>query len=245
MTTSQKYANAPITEAIIALGIAPLVSINVLDSVALQCAVEYPKRERIFQAVGKFEVQPDGDASATAKQDHTGFKLSSEDGRFILQLQVTGFSLSRLSPYVGWESFLAEARRLWKIYKDTAGFGAVNRQAVRYINRIDIPGEEAEMSRYFRTSPNLSPDIRNPLESFFMQLRVPQPDISATAIINQATITPSRESVVSVVLDIDLFQTENLPSDEDGIWTSFETLRVRKNSIFEACITDDSRRLFQ
>ncbi|MFN5625028.1 MAG: TIGR04255 family protein, partial [Planctomyces sp.] len=48
----------------------------------------------------------------------------------------------------------------------------------------------------------------------------------------------------SVVLDIDLFQDHALPNDEAELWKCFEALHDRKNEIFEACITDAARELF-
>jgi uncharacterized protein (TIGR04255 family) len=46
-------------------------------------------------------------------------------------------------------------------------------------------------------------------------------------------------------LDIDLFRTENIPGREQDLWECIESVRELKNSIFETCITDASRRLFE
>ena len=47
------------------------------------------------------------------------------------------------------------------------------------------------------------------------------------------------------MLDIDIFSDQDVPDDEDAIWEFFERLHVRKNEVFESCITDTSRKLFQ
>jgi uncharacterized protein (TIGR04255 family) len=62
--------------------------------------------------------------------------------------------------------------------------------------------------------------------------------------INVAMVPPPVPTVVSVVLDLDLFRTTNLPQTEDELWAFFEKLRHRKNQVFEACITDDMRKRF-
>ena len=78
-----------------------------------------------------------------------------------------------------------------------------------------------------------------------MQLCLPQLDLSGQVLINQTIIPPPRENVVSVVLDIDLSSDRNVPDTEESIWEHFEKLHLRKNEIFEACITDKTRRLFE
>ncbi|MCO6459645.1 MAG: TIGR04255 family protein [Pirellulaceae bacterium] len=77
-----------------------------------------------------------------------------------------------------------------------------------------------------------------------MQLRLAYPDVSGFCLINQTNVPPARENVVSVVLDIDLFRSQEVPQTEDDIWTCLEALHKGRNAIFEACITDPTRRLF-
>ena len=97
---------------------------------------------------------------------------------------------------------------------------------------------------YFRTSPEISPDLPQRLMSFFMQLRIPQDDLETQALINQTAMPPPRDGIVAILLDIDLFRESDLPKDETGLWNLFEKLHVRKNEVFEACITDKTRELF-
>ena len=246
MTISPKYQRPPITEAIIDIRVEcqPGLSIDAFALMLDRCKADFPIQERLFEAIGKFEVQIGGDATASASNLQTGFKIASADGLFVAQAQLGGFTFSRLSPYESWESFRDEARRIWSIYSETVSPVAFNRQAVRYVNRLDIPGGQAELSQWFRTAPELSPDMAQTMEDFFMQLRIPQADIRGMAIINQATIPAAKEGVVSIVLDIDLFRSEDLALADAGLWDYFEVLHDRKNSIFEASITDSTRRLF-
>ena len=78
-----------------------------------------------------------------------------------------------------------------------------------------------------------------------MQLQLPFPQIRGTAIINQTIVPPAREGTVVVVLDIDLFREQEVPQSEELIWEYFEQLHRTQNEIFEACITDETRRLFE
>jgi len=49
---------------------------------------------------------------------------------------------------------------------------------------------------------------------------------------------------VSMVLDIDVFRTDQIPGRDADLWDCIDTVRSLKNAIFEACITDEARKLF-
>lgn len=244
MTLPQNYPKAPITEAIIDLRVkfAEDVALADLKKVADAEQPAYPKQDEIFEAVGHMAIRPGG-GSASVQQTLVGWKSISEDGKQIFQSRVNGFTYSRLAPYDRWEVFHDEAKRLWGSYRDCLNPNSVVRLAVRYINRIDIPGANVDLKQYFRTSPEIAPELPQHLEGYFMQLRLPFPDISGNCVLNQTIVPPPHEGVVSVVLDLDLFRGEDIPQDEQGIWTFFDTLRDAKNRVFEACITDLTRSL--
>jgi uncharacterized protein (TIGR04255 family) len=153
--------------------------------------------------------------------------------------------MHRLAPYESWESFRDEARRLWDIYYRVARPRKVVRVAVRYINRLDLPLPVLEMKDYLRTSPEVSPDLPQRLAGFFMQLIIPQEDIKATLPLRETTGEPPAPDVASVILDVDVFRTDDLPSDEDGVWGVVEDLGRRSRQVFEACITEKTRELFR
>jgi uncharacterized protein (TIGR04255 family) len=247
MDAGRHYAKAPITEAIIDLRVQPRdgLSLDNLEHVAASLRQAYPKHDKTYEVAGMMAVLPGVSASATAQQRQTGFKLTSVDGKQIWQSRFDGFTFSRLAPYDSWRPFRDEAHRLWQAYRQVASPLAISRLAVRYINRIDIPAQSVDLKQYFRTSPEVAPDLPQQLAGFFMQLRIPQDDLKSLLLVNQTIIPPAQEGVVSVVLDIDLFRDIEIPSEEDAIWRFFDELHDRKNQIFEACITDETRRLFE
>ena len=94
-----------------------------------------------------------------------------------------------------------------------------------------------------RTVPEISPGMSQGLSGYFMQLQLPQVDLNAMLVLNQALIPPPAPKIVSVLLDIDLYSDSDLPSDDQGLWERFEAFHDRKNKVFEASITDRVRRL--
>ncbi|MBX3439830.1 MAG: TIGR04255 family protein, partial [Planctomycetaceae bacterium] len=182
---------------------------------------------------------------ASASQSPIGFLFMSQDEKQIFQARLDGFTMSRLAPYESWDPFCCEARRLWELYRNEVRPEQVLRLAVRYINRIDIPTPFDDLSQYLRTFPEISRDLPQALSGLFMRLTIPQPDIESVVLLNEVLIEPAKPEVASVILDIDLIRETTPPQDDERIWTFVEVLRQRKNEVFEACITDKARELFQ
>ncbi len=245
MERMRRYRNAPITEAIIDLRVQQAPGISLLDLARCHEGEEhaYPNRKELKVGVGHLEFGPNLPASTATRQ--LGFIFSSADEKQICQSRMDGFTFSRLAPYESWQKLREEARRLWLRYWNCVRPTAVARLAVRYVNRLDLPGVRVEIKDYLRTAPEVAVELPLPLDGFFMQLQMPVLDIQARLLLNETIIEPSRPGILSVVLDIDLFRTENLPLDNDAIWQLFEQLHTRKNEIFEACITDRARELFE
>lgn len=244
MTPGTRYPHAPITEAVIDIQctgggvVADLEKVNAEER-------HYPSTEKLFAARGHMVVGPDSNAIASASSEAIGFLHRSNDGLQIYQARVNGFTFSRLAEYTSWGEVSGEARRLWDKYRAIAAHGSVSRIALRYINRLDIPLPLDDFSRYLRTAPQVSSELPQGLSGYFMQLHIPLPDTRTACVINQTIIEPSKPNTVAVVLDIDVFRSSDLLQDEAQLWEQMEQLRHEKNRVFEACITDEARRLFQ
>lgn len=78
-----------------------------------------------------------------------------------------------------------------------------------------------------------------------MQLAMTLEDIKGTAVITETIIPPPTPNLVSILLDIDVSVSITLPSDSDLIWEIFETLREKKNLVFDACLTNKAKELFK
>jgi len=46
------------------------------------------------------------------------------------------------------------------------------------------------------------------------------------------------------MFDQDLYKENNIPQNDDGLYNLLNQIHVKKNAVFEACITDRARELF-
>lgn len=246
MQARRRYPNAPITEAIIDIRVElpPGTDVKALEQVQEGLETSYPTK--VNRHIASIQGQIGGiSAAATASSAHIGYLYTSTDEKRVFQARLDGFTMSRLAPYDRWEPFRNEARRLWDRYRSILKVRRVLRLAVRYVNRIDIPLPIDDLKSYLRTAPEVSSDLPQNLAGYFMQLRIPLSDIHSTLVVNQAVVDSAKPESVSIILDNDLYRTDEVPSTEEDMWDFFEVLRVRKNAVFEACITDSSRELFR
>ena len=237
------YDNAPIKEAIIDIQLGrSSVTLANFESTEISPPHGYAERRKLM--VNELRGELDGDLlTATAKQDHMGYAFIGGEGKHVVQFRVNGFTFSRLAPYQTWKQLRSEARTLWDAYRQVVGMLPVVRVGLRYVNQLDLPMPLRDFRDFIRSYPEISSDLPQQLAGFFMQVQLPQEDIGAMLILNEAMVPPSSPKVTSVVLDIDVFKEGlKLDSDEE-VWNTLEVLRLRKNLVFEGCITNNTREL--
>ena len=238
------YDKAPIREAIIDIQIENSSSLTLanLEKVGILLPQGYAERHRVMmgQLRGQLEA---GVFTATASQDPMGYAFVGGEGKHVLQCKVNGFTFSRLAPYQTWEQFRGEAKKLWASYRQIVGALPVVRVGLRYVNQLDLPVPMRDFGDYIRSYPEISSDLPQLVAGFFMQVQIPQEDLGAMLVLNEAIVPPSVPDVVSVVLDIDVFKQGLKLESDDDVWNIMDTLRLRKNLIFEGCITNNTREL--
>ena len=240
----RKYRKPPITEAVIDIRVRgdQAIPVTSLEQIGHLEKERYPTRLEGVQIVQEFEFEPSKEARKTSRTP-IGFIFKSPDEKQVFQAQVHGFVFSRLRPYDTWETFSREARRLWDEYRDIAKPTAVERLAVRYINRFDFPLPVKSLADYLTVTPEVPPLISRP-GNFLLRLVVPTPSLNATLIVHTVQV-PALNENVGIVLDLDLYQEATMPLDDETIWQRLAELHEHVEDVFEACITDPTRHLIE
>jgi uncharacterized protein (TIGR04255 family) len=245
MADRRIYKKAPITEAVLVIAVSDLQDLEKLRPARDRLIGLYPSEQvrRELRAELRFG-EAEGAVRSDGKEQKVAFLLKNEGSGKIVRLNRVDFAFSKLAPYTQWEEFCRDARQAWTVYKHVAQPAAIERLAMRYINRIDVPGHSINTEHYLRTGPVISPDLPQQLASFTLRLLLPADDIGGGIIVNTALVSPVVKDHMSLLLDIDVFVTQDVPQDESDIWAKFELLHKRKNEVFEASITDKARELF-
>jgi uncharacterized protein (TIGR04255 family) len=258
------YSRAPIVEAVIDLRVSAAVGIDIsrLQALATSLSAQFPVQNAMFRgqfavalstppaAEAPSEVSKEGvrgfrlPVSLKAQHDQIGVRLASNSNSRVLQLTANGFTYSHLAPYSSWKEFRAEALPLWDSYVAAVVPDVVTRCALRYINRLSFKGPSVEPEEYLNLYPTLPKGIPPDITGMFMQLRMPQEDLDAMAILNLTLTDPETDDAVSMLLDFDVFNlSERKPSDQ-VIWTVLDALDDRKNLLFNECLTQKSKEMY-
>jgi uncharacterized protein (TIGR04255 family) len=238
-----RYAHPPIREQVIAINVEPNPDTGIaqVQQFLATEASKFPSKGDTLSL--QFEVASDGQSKS--RSDVVGQNAFSADKREAIQATSSQFAFARRQPYESWESQVAEARRIWEVYKTHVRPRAVVGLAIRTVNVFDFAADQAGLERYFRLLPSIPP--LGPIASFFNQVQVLRPESGCMTTFRQGTF-PSEKGTdrVAIVLDIEVGASARSPHDfDDGIWVQLQQLRVEKNFAFESCITDAMRETFQ
>lgn len=237
-----QYRKPPITEAAIEFRFTKNVDREMIEKAQRRFSKDYSvaKEVKEFQVAVQFAT-----SSSNVQASYGGMQLWSAEGADLVWLRPSGLVVSRLSPYVGWETFRSKAFDAWAKWRKATGKSRlISRLGLRYINRIDIPVNESERIRledYLGIGP-LFPDPDQEFISYTLQTQLPLGE-GYVATINTGSAPPALINHLSFLLDIDVGR-EDVPQSDEEVWSMIELMRQKKNSVFEGFLTAKTRELF-
>ena len=247
MARQRHLRNAPIVEAIVdfRVKLPAKFEVKTFASIKEKLGDSYPQMEERREIEAGIKVKGKRVEHIVEEKGLQGYFFRSHDGKNVTQFRKDGFTFSRLKPYTNWQDVLAEAKNLWKLYKNRASPDLVTRIAVRYINQLDIPLPIEDLSKYLNSPPTIPQKLPQELCQFLTRVTIRDPKLDIRAHIIQALERGSKRDNVTIFLDIDVFKQKESGFEEREIWQTFKQFRDLKNRIFFDSITETSVRLFE
>ena len=241
------FPNAPIVEAIldIQVDLPEGVTLEQVDSFQQHVKERFPEREERSKGEALLKFSEQGPSLEAASSNLIGYLYRSKSTGKIAQARLDGFTFNKLKPYEDWDAIRSESQELWDIYRGIVRPLRIKRIALRYINRIELPLPFKDFKDYILTIPEIAPVLPQALEHFLMRLVIPNPEIGATAVINEVMEDQTEQQRLPLILDIDVFKITSYQEDSNAIWEDFERLRSFKNEIFFNSITEKTKELFR
>ncbi len=244
--SEQPYKQPPITEAVIEIRFATPNDDAVIAKASGDFKSHYPREDAATNVAVQLYLPTGPEIKTTAQTlEKKGRRRSSTDQTQLLLLWPDNFVVSQLAPYPGWDAFFERFRRDWEIWKRAIGYRKIGRIGVRYINRIDIPlsGPLLEHEQFLNVYAHL-PESLGPVSSYAVQAQLPLQEIGCKLTLNSGIVPSPVLRHVSFVFDQDIANDETPPQNDGGIYNLLNEIRVEKNVVFETCVTDKARRLF-
>ena len=242
---AQRYKRPPITEAVIEIRPTEIVPADALERAARRIGKEYYAVDP--EAVHQYLIEPDGKLTRQPISVN-GYRISSVDRADMVAARPHAFSCSRLAPYLGWDNFRGRAARDWDTWKKSVGPRPIARIGVRFINRIDVrarPDAQLDLGTYLKAGPQMPEDGMLPLTNYTFQITRPVAGDDFFLNLGSASVPSPLIGHASLLLDIDIYREKNLPMRDEDLWGLIDQMRVHKNRVFELCVTDAARQLFE
>lgn len=247
----RRYRNPPIEEAVCEFRFLPGRDwdLTIPGKLHTKLAEAYPGPPR-QQRTTELTVEGDGASpgGATIRQGISRVHLATADARRLVGVGKDLLSVHLLRPYQpdeqsgGWNEFRRRITEAVRAYWSVAEPSGVLRIALRYINRIALPGGLQDAPRFVRygiESPNDIPE--RPLRYFASREYVYEDGVR----LHLMHGTPGGEVEPSeVFLDLEVVWEAAEAITEDDAVARTVMLRDRERRVFESLITDWARESF-
>jgi uncharacterized protein (TIGR04255 family) len=238
-----KYAKPPIVEATVEVRTSELLDRRDLE----RCRDRFKKKYERVEDLAEVSVAFAPGGAVTHQTRPLGYKLTAANALDILLVNHFSIGMSRLAPYVSWEAFIEDFQQNYELYTKLIGRRRVVRIGARFQNRIDVPNDlirDANWSDFIRVQPAVPKEIADGTGNYYMNVQPSFRDTNVKLIIQTGPVNEVLLDHTSLQLDIDAYMDTDLPTRVDLLWEEFARLRAVKNTVFENCITEATRKLF-
>jgi len=184
----------------------------------------------------------------TTVASSAGFKMTAQNAMDVVLINEDSFGTVRLAPYERWEALVADAKRNFDGFTKLVGRKKVVRMGVRFINRIDIPSADLSgrpLAEFIRVGLDIPSPLVRVWGGFSLATNLVEASTGTKIVLQAGEIAAALIDHFSFRLDIDAYSDAEIPGRIDEMWDRAELLRSAKNAVFESCITDASRKLFE
>ncbi len=238
---NEKFAslsNAPIVEAVLQFNAPPSISFQQADLKNL-LAKEFSgfKIHDSVQHETGFQSSADGKVAMHHRSQWDGFRLHSEDGKYICQWKRHCLVFSRLEPYDTWPKLLYAAMPFWSAYREYGEPVIIEGISVRFISQIPLKENEKPSKYVQKVHPPLN-GLGLRADAFFHQDTIPLKGYPYEVRLIRA-MQPAAEKTGSkrvLIVDIDASTTEAVTFE--NLNRVLDELRYIKNKVFFTYMKD-------
>lgn len=235
------YRNPPIIEALCEFRFEPsqLWDWTIIGLVYDRIKDEFPERKQQNNIQVAIRAQ---EAEITQQWQ---MQFWRRDNKALVQVGVDLLTVNLLKPYPNWQTFKELIARMLTIYRDIANPKGFQRIGLRYINRIEPPEEKARIEDYLLTFPIVPSEMPQTYSHWFQRMVIPFEQVNGLLVLHAGSVQGERQQKFAFLLDLDFgtLQGNAVALDQALDW--LEQAHSVVEQVFEACITDKARTLFE
>ena len=246
---SRKYNNSPIVEALCEFQFIPdqQWDLTIPGLIYAEIKEKFPQKQQQVGIGIQFKPTDNGGVENRVENAPPRMRFFNQDKTMLVQVGPDLLVVNQLKPYKSWNSFKPIILENLNIYKEKAIPRGFKRIGLRYINKIKIKSilTLKNLENYFKFHPSMPADIPQDHLNFILRTEIPRNEGRDSIVLTIGSATPEETGISSIILDLDyvLFQSDSIPMDNVESW--LEEAHSSIENIFEACITDESRKIFE
>jgi len=239
------YRNPPIVEAICEFRFSqdtrwdPTIPGLLYDKIRIQ----FPNKEsRVAQEI-QFNVDKEGLQHMVNNPNQMAVFLAP-DRKSLVQIGPNRLSIHHLKPYPGWENFLPKIKQTYEVLSAITEIKGIDRLALMYIDKIEIPGKNVDMKQYFNFMPHLGERFSQPFTNFIVGCDFPYKDKRDICKLQLTSALPENKANVAFVMTTEYFLAQPKVISKDAALGWVEEAHTVVHNTFKNCITEKLEDLF-
>ena len=241
----RKYASPPIIEAVCEFRVSQDSEwdATVPGLIYEKVSKDFPNKERrVFQ-----EVELTGSQEGTEQKVTINERVLflTSDKKTFIQVAPNLIAVNCLKPYPSWDGFKLRIRNAFEALISTVSVKGFQRIGLRYINRITVPGERVNLDEHFEFRPFLGPKLPQNMLSFFLGCELPLLDERDVCKVQLTNAIAEEPNTRALILDLDYYLAQPQALQVDNALSWVNDAHENLYDVFEGCISDRLRILFQ
>ncbi len=171
--------------------------------------------------------------------------LSTENSTRFAQLGTHMLAVSVLKPYPTWQGFKPLIVTAWQGLQSVVDIKGLQSLSLRYINQIDLRKCNFNFEDYFKLYPFIGKEFLHSLSSFMVISDLAFSDGKDSCRVHFSSPSAPTEGVCTFYLDILYYSSQPQTVAVSDALDWVEQAHTQVEEIFEGCITDRLRDLFE
>jgi uncharacterized protein (TIGR04255 family) len=243
----KKYKNPPIVEALCEFQFVPSQpwDITIAGILYERIKDKFPLKQQQVGFGVALQPKEGGVFEQKIELSPPRMQFFSNDKISLVQVGSDLLTVNHLRPYPTWEKFKPLILKILEDYINIANPKGFRRIGLRYINKIDFDKPQIELTNYFNYYPSIPENLPQTYKTFQVTVEIPHNNERDTLRLTLGTLIPEKPDAFSLMLDLDyiMILPEGIALNEVSNW--LEDAHTTIENAFEACITDNCRKIFE
>jgi uncharacterized protein (TIGR04255 family) len=241
---AKEYAKPPIVEVVCEFRLTPETrwDLTVPGFLYERLKESFPQKEqRMIQQI-ELTQGPEGLHQQISIRE--GIVFFTEDKKILVQVGPRLLAINVLKPYPHWHGFKPRIEMAWESLQAAIEVQGLERIGLRYINHIQLPAQSGKLAEYFEFYPSIGQRLPQQMVAFLTAAEFSYADGRDHCRV-ELTRIPALGGRSLFRLDIDYFLARPGAVKPVEVLVWVEEAHSRVEEVFEGCITDKLREMFE